>query len=56
MFMRWVTALSTLTTMPSIVVSLKPPLRPLVRGVRIASVMTTSSGFFWVLPSSDSTF
>ncbi len=30
-------------------VSLKPPLKPLVRGVRMASVMTTSSGFFWVL-------
>lgn len=26
-----------------------PPLKPLVKGVRIASVMTTSSGFFWVL-------
>ena len=30
-------------------VSFKPPLKPLVRGVRIANVMTTSSGFFWVL-------
>ena len=26
-----------------------PPLKPLVRGVRMASVMTTSSAFFWVL-------
>ena len=30
-------------------VSFKPPLKPLVRGVRIANVMTTSSGFFCVL-------
>ncbi len=30
-------------------VSFKPPLKPLVRGVRIANVITTSSGFFWVL-------
>ena len=30
-------------------VSFIPPLKPLVRGVRIANVMTTSSGFFWVL-------
>ena len=30
-------------------VSFNPPLKPLVRGVRIANVMTTSSGFFWVL-------
>ena len=30
-------------------VSFKPPLKPLVRGDRIANVMTTSSGFFWVL-------
>jgi hypothetical protein len=30
-------------------VSLKPPLKPLVRGVRIASVTTTSSGFLVVL-------
>lgn len=30
-------------------VSFKPPLKPLVRGVRMANVMTTSSGFFCVL-------
>ncbi len=30
-------------------VSFMPPLKPLVRGVRIARVMTTSSGFFCVL-------
>ena len=30
-------------------VSFMPPLKPLVRGVRIANVMTTSSGFFCVL-------
>ncbi len=30
-------------------VSFNPPLKPLVRGVRSANVMTTSSGFFWVL-------
>jgi hypothetical protein len=49
MFRRLTTSLSILTTMPSMVVSLNPPLRPLVRGVRMARVMTTSSGFFWVL-------
>lgn len=26
-----------------------PPLKPLVSGVRMARVMTTSSAFFWVL-------
>ena len=26
-----------------------PPLKALVRGVRMARVITTSSGFFWVL-------
>lgn len=35
--------------MKSRVVSFRPPLKPLVRGVRIARVITTSSGFFWVL-------
>ena len=30
-------------------VSFMPPLEALVRGVRMASVMTTSSAFFWVL-------
>lgn len=35
--------------MKSSEVSFMPPLKPLVRGVRMASVMTTSSAFFWVL-------
>lgn len=35
--------------MKSRAVSLKPPLLPLVRGVRMARVMTTSSGFWDVL-------
>ena len=30
-------------------VSFMPPLKPLVKGVRMASVMTTSSAFFCVL-------
>ena len=30
-------------------VSLKPPLKALAKGVRMARVMTMSSGFFWVL-------
>jgi hypothetical protein len=43
------TCLRVLTRRPSSVVSLKPPLYALVRGVRSASVMTTSSGFLVVL-------
>ena len=35
--------------MKSSEVSFMPPLKPLVRGVRMARVMTTSSAFFWVL-------
>lgn len=38
-----------LNTKPSSGVSLKPPLLALVRGVLIARVMTTSSGFWAVL-------
>jgi hypothetical protein len=37
--------------MPSSGVSLKPPLKAFARGVRIASVMTMSSGFLVVLQS-----
>jgi hypothetical protein len=37
--------------MPSSGVSLKPPLKAFVRGVRTASVMTMSSGFLVVLQS-----
>ena len=40
------TCSSNLKTMESSGVSLKPPLRALVKGVRVARVMTTSSGFF----------
>lgn len=43
------TCLSVLTSSPSSVVSLKPPLYALVRGVRMARVITTSSAFFVVL-------
>lgn len=43
------TCLRVLTRMPSRVVSLKPPLWAFVRGVRIARVMTMSSGFLVVL-------
>lgn len=38
-----------LKTMPSRGRSLKPPFFALHNGVRMARVMTMSSGFFWVL-------
>ena len=38
-----------LNTMPSSGVSFRPPFLPFASGVRIARVMTISSGFFWVL-------
>lgn len=49
--LTWTTCSSSLKTMASRWVSLKPPFLALVKGVRMARVMTTSSGFFCVLSS-----
>ena len=49
MFIRLTTCFINFTTMASSGVSLRPPFRPFVSGVRMASVITTSSGFFCVL-------
>lgn len=49
MLQRSLTCFRRAKTMYSRLVSLKPPLRALVSGVRMASVMTMSSAFLEVL-------